>query len=235
MPYSLRVAGVSPLRVHQLGHRALHPVGGLVVADGGLDLGVSRGARQEFPVQFVDERDLAPLEGARFAGTDVAERILAFGKDERALVDGRQETVAEDADASEWDAAAAQHHESGQVPVLAAQPVADPGAHAGESGEGRPGVEVEIGLGVGHELGGHGTDHRQLVGHAADVGKEVADGDPAAPVAFELPGAGHDVAVHVEHGPFGLERHRLAGFPGPSGAWDRRSRRGRALPTGSRR
>ena len=125
-------------------------------------------------------------------------------------MDGRQESVAEDIDPPQRDPAAPQHHESGQVPVLTAQAVADPGAQGGKPGEGRPAVKIEVGLSVGHELGGHGADHRQLVGNAADVGKEIADGDSAASVALELPRAGEDVAVQVEHGPFSLERHGLA-------------------------
>ena len=49
-----------------------------------------------------------------------------------------------------------------------------------------------------------------IVGHGAEVRKQVADRDSAAPVAPELPGTGEDVAVQVEHGPIGLERHGIA-------------------------
>ena len=73
-------------------------------------------------------------------------------------------------------------------------------------------MEVEVGLCVCHELGRHGADDGQLVRNATDVGEQVTDRDSALPVVLELPGTGEDVAILVEHGALGLERHRLAGF-----------------------
>ena len=106
------------------------------------------------------------------------------------------------------NAAAAEDHEARQVLVLGAEAVGHPRPHAGEAVERHARVEVEVGLGVLHERGGHRADDGQLVGHAADVGEERAHGDAALAVTGELPGARPDVAVLVEHRPLGPERHR---------------------------
>ena len=140
------------------------------------------------------------------------QRLGVLRIDERALVDGRQEAVAEDVDAAERDAAAAEDDEAREVLVLGPEAVGDPGPHARKAGERHAAVEVEVRLRMLHERRGHRADDGQLVGDAAGVREERADRDAAAAVAGELPRAGPDVAVLVEHRPLGLERHRLAGL-----------------------
>ena len=210
-----RVHAVEPLRrrglagqVHQLGHRGLHPVGDLVVVDGRLDLLVAADALQEGGVQITDEPQAPPLPAVRLAGLHVVERFGVLGIEQRTLMDGGQEAVAEDVDPAQGDAAAAEDDEPRQVLVLGAEAVGDPRPQAGEPVERHAAVEIEVGLGVLHERRGHRADDGQFVGHAADVGKERADGDAALAVMRELPGARPDVAVLVEHRPLGLERHR---------------------------
>ena len=194
--------------VDELGHRGLHAVGDLVVVDGRLHLPVAADAVDEGGVEVADEAQAAPLPPVRLAGLHVAEGLGVLGIEHRALVDRGQEAVAEDVDPAQGDAAAAEDHEPGQVLVLGAEAVGHPRAHAGEAVERHAAVEVEVGLGVLHERGGHRADDGQLVGHAADVGEERAHRDAALAVVRELPGARPDVAVLVEHRPLGLERHR---------------------------
>ena len=132
-------------------------------------------------------------------------------------MDRREEPVAEDVDPAQRDAAAAEHHEPGQVLVFGAEAVGDPGAHARKPGERHPRVEIEIGLGVLHERRGHRADDRQFVGDAPDVRKQRTDRDAALSIVGELPGTWQDVAVLVEHRPFRLERHRPARLGGQTG------------------
>ena len=197
-------------QVGQLGHRGLHAVGDFVVVDGRLDARLAVGAVEEPPVEVADEREPRPLLGVGPGGPDVVQRLGVPGVDERALVDGGQEAVAEDVDPPERDAPAAEDDEPRQVLVLGPQTVGDPGPHAREAGERHAAVEVEVRLGVLHERRGHRADDGQFVGDAADVREERADRDAALAVAGERPRTRPDVAVLVEHRPFGLERHRPA-------------------------
>ena len=132
--------------------------------------------------------------------------------DQRSLMDRRQESVAHHGDSAVRDAAAASDHEARQVPILAAQPVGDPRPHARKSRERQAAVDVVVALGVLHELGGHGADHAQFIGDLAYAREQVADRDPALAARLERPRAREDRAVLVEHGPLGLERHRLTGL-----------------------
>ena len=66
-------------------------------------------------------------------------------------------------------AAGDQHDEAGQVLVLGAQAVGDPGAHAGPAGPRRAGVEQQLGGGVVELVGVHRPDHAQLVGDLVQV------------------------------------------------------------------
>ena len=117
-------------------------------------------------------------------------------------MDRGQEPVAEDIDPTQGNTTATQHHKSREVLVLGSKPISDPGSHAGEPGERHTAVKVEIGLGVFHKRCRHRTNHRQFVRNTADVRKQRTDRNTALSIASERPGAGQNVAVLVEHGPF---------------------------------
>ena len=192
----------------------MHAVGGLVVADRRLDLRVVVDLAEEVLIDVVDEREALALQPVRLFGAYVRQRLVAVGVNERALMDGRQVTVAKDVDAAQRDPAAANDDKARQVAVLGPQPVRHPRAQRREAGEGLSAVVIEVRLGVLHELDGHRADDGQAVGLPADVREQVADRNAAFTVMVELPRAGEDVAVLVEHRPLGGERHRLAGFFG---------------------
>ena len=212
-----RVHGVQPpgrlgflRQVDQLRHRRLHPVGDLVVVDRRLHLSVATNQVDEPGVQVANQGETIPLAGIGLPWPDVVQRLRILRIDERALVDRRQEAVAEHVHPAQRDAAAAEHHEPGQVLVLGAQPVGHPGAHAREAVERHAGVEVEVRLRMLHERRRHRANDRELVGDGPDVRKQRADRNAALPVTRELPRARQDVAILVEHRPLGLERHRFA-------------------------
>ena len=84
------------------------------------------------------------------------------------------------------------HHEGGQVAVLAAQAVGEPGAH------GRPPRLLVPGLQQGHGgivvdgLGVHRSDEAQFVGHTGGVGQQFAEHQARSAGGLEGEGAGSD-------------------------------------------
>ncbi len=69
----------------------------------------------------------------------------------------------------------AEHDVRGQVLVECPQAVADPGPHAGQRHCGRAGVHCQNRLKMLDDIGMQRPDHAQLVGHATQVRKELAD------------------------------------------------------------
>ncbi len=104
--------------------------------------------------------------------------------------------------------------EGGQVLAFAAESVGDPGAHAGEAGQGVPGVHEEA---TGPVEGGgafHGVDEGEVVDAPRQPGKEVAD--PAS--GFAVPAEGPLAGVAVA-GFGGEELQFPIGVEGLSGAF----------------
>ena len=78
--------------------------------------------------------------------------------------------------------------EGRQVVGLAPQPVTQPGPHRREAVEPEAAVLLKRAGRVVGGLGDHRPDHRQLVGHRADVGEQLGDGQrPLWPLLAELP------------------------------------------------
>ena len=112
----------------------LHAIGGLHHLDGALDLRVLLlQALHVQPVQLLDQVHLAALAvPVHLLAADVGDQPLRVEVvldprhlvgDVGALVDGRQEGVAPERRAHDGGLVRAEHHESGQVPVLAPEPV----------------------------------------------------------------------------------------------------------------
>ena len=91
--------------------------------------------------------------------------------------------------------AEAQHDEAGQVLVVAAQAVVDPGAEAGPAGDGMAGVQEQHAVGVQRQVGLHRADDGQVVGAGGDVREQVADRQAGLAVAAEAPGAFQPLAI----------------------------------------
>ena len=203
MPYSALGGGGFAAEVGGFGDLHLHAVGEFVVADGGFDLWGVADAADEVGVDFFEALEFACLGSGRLAAGDVAHRLA--GVDDRAGVVRREEAAAEVGDAAVGGDAAVEDDEAGEVLVGAAEAVGSPGAHAGPAEQRVAGVDAVDGVGVVGGEGGHRADDAEVVGAGAEVGEEVADGKPALAVAFEFPGAGHEVALAVEDGGVGFE------------------------------
>src|SRR4051812_26119726 len=80
---------------------------------------------------------------------------------------------------------------AGEVLILRAESVVDPGAEAGESGEATAGDEGELGGGVVDAVGLHGADEGDLVDDFLKMGQEVGDFAAALAAFRERPGASH--------------------------------------------
>src|SRR5262249_443966 len=149
------VGGVEPVelprgprlaaQVHQLGHGGLHAVGGLVVGDGGLDLVAAADRLLVQAVEALLGGEPAPLAGGGWAP---AGGCGAGGGGGGGGVGGGEEAVVEVVQPAGGDRPAVEDEEGGQVAVLAAQAVADPGAHAGPPLQDRAGVQEVVGARV---------------------------------------------------------------------------------------
>ena len=121
-----------------------------------------------------------------------------------------QKTVAVDADPAQRRTATRQDHVSRQVCVLTPQSVVHPRSGAGIPRLRKSRVDEVVSLSMLVGDAGHRTNDREVIGTLCDVWKEIAHGQPTLTVVFELPRAGHDVAVGVEHCRLDRDGHRLA-------------------------
>src|SRR4051794_26922003 len=90
--------------------------------------------------------------------------------------------------------------ERGQVLVVGAQAVAEPGAEAGAAGDLVAGADVGDGGVVIDRLGVHGLDEAQVVDAAGRPRQQLADPGPAAPVAGEAEFRGSDGEARLPAG-----------------------------------
>ena len=72
------------------------------------------------------------------------------------------------------------------------------------------GVNEVVRLGVLVSLTGHAADDAEIISAGGDVGKQLADRDPALSVAVEVPRTGHDAPHVVEHRGLHLAGHWFA-------------------------
>jgi hypothetical protein len=125
------------------------------------------------------------LRGGETRVADVGDRLLQV-IDEGPLIRGRQEAAAPERSALRglrW----AEHDEAGQVLVLAAQAVEEPGTEA-RPGEGLLArVHLQAGAVVIDVVGDHRADEAKIVHASGDVREQFADGRAALAVAGEAP------------------------------------------------
>lgn len=128
-------------QIGQAGDGGLHPVGQLIVGNGGFELIVVAEAVEGRGVEAFEEGELVALEGfGRFDPADVCDRVRARVED-RALIARGEEAAVEVVEAAGRDQAAVQDDEAGEVIALATQAVTEPGPHAGTTLQARAGVE----------------------------------------------------------------------------------------------
>ncbi len=110
---------------------------------------------KELAVDVVDEGQPLALQPIRFLGPDVVHRFFAAGVNNRPLMNGRQEAVAEHVAPAQRNAAAAENDKPRQVPVFAPQSIGRPRTDARETGKRTARVHEEISLCVFVEGGRH--------------------------------------------------------------------------------
>ena len=201
-PYILMVASLSLRTSKTSGRFGLHAVGGFHGADGGFELRVGLGVGHVQLVELLDEVELVPLlldveavvvdVGDELVGVEFL--LLGVGRDVGRLIDRGQEAGAPERWADGGGNLRAENDEAGEIFVVGAEAVGEPGAHGGTAGDVGSGVHHdERGLVVG-DFGVDGADDADVVDALADVGEELADFDAALAVALELEGRLHEGA-----------------------------------------
>ena len=134
------------------------------------------------PVHLLQQIELFALIGRRqIAVLHVAQDLLRIGLavvDVRALIDARQEAVAPQLRADDR-LAGAERHEAGQVLVVGAQPVGDPGAERGADRLHIAGVHHQQRRLVVRVVGPHRAHDADIVDAASDFGIQFGDLDAA--------------------------------------------------------
>ncbi len=169
--------------VQSLGRGELHAGGELVAFDPGVETGIGCALREVLAIEFGKKTSGIGLGLRRaicraFGGVEMRDGLLGPGANDRSLIDGGEEggrpifgTIGSEA------AMVGEDDEGREVVVHAAEPVADPRAHAGEAGA------VEAG---GLQIGG-------LTVHAGFSGQIMDEGD----VIDDLAQRGHGLAEHL--------------------------------------
>ncbi len=174
----------------------LHAVGGFHGLDAAFEEIVGTKAGAELAVEGLDGVELAALGGGvEPLVLQVGDHLLGldFGVGEgRALVFGGEEAAAEERTAA--GAAGAEGDESGEVLILRAEAVGEPGAEAGAGGEDGAGVDEAAGGGVGGVERVHRADDADVVDDGAHLGKKLAEFDAGLAVFGELEGTGEEAA-----------------------------------------
>ncbi len=183
-------------KVGEFGDGGLHPVGHFVLADAGGNFGIA-GVVEFEGVDFLEAVQHGAAQGAReafwvvevedgFAGVSEFNALKAGGEEAGAPVIVVEGLVA-----------GAEHFRDkndviGQVSVWGAEPVADPRADGGASGELMSCEQERHGGGMINLLGAHGLDEAEVIGDGADVGQPFADGGAALSPALEPCVGWHD-------------------------------------------
>ena len=176
-----------PVEVDHPGRLRLHAEGHLVAREAGGELGLVGEAARVAAVQLADEVELGALHlrSDRIRREQVGDR-LGPALDAHALVHRREEGGAPVARSVDHRALVVLHdHEVGQIAVLGADAVADPGAERRLAGDDRPRVHLADAGGVVESVGLAGADDRQVLGAFRDVRNPV--GEPLAGLGVPSP------------------------------------------------
>ena len=92
--------------------------------------------------------------------------------------------------------------------IFRAQPVSDPGAHAGSTLVCEPGMQKVVGVLMNRGRCGHGTDHADIVDALGDVGKQLADRDATFTVFIKCPWRTKSITDFVKLGWFDVDSKR---------------------------
>src|SRR5262249_39956552 len=147
------------------------------------------GAVEGGAVEAADQIHAGGAGGGECGGAGEVSDGLGAAAEEGALEGGGEGTGAGAIEAGGGERAGIEDDETGQLLVLGAEAVGDPGAHAGAALLAVAGVEKVVGVGVLGEVGGDGTDDGEVVDALGDVREEIADGDAALAVVAEAPRA----------------------------------------------
>ncbi len=90
--------------------------------------------------------------------------------------------------------------EAGQVVVLGPEAVERPRPQRGPDELRAAGVQHQIGLRMGRQVGVHAADDAQLVGMRGDLGEQLRDPEPALAVLAELPRRAHQLRPGIRPG-----------------------------------
>ena len=103
-----------------------------------------------------------------FEPLEIGDRRIA-GAEDRTLIGGRKKAGVEIVETARRNQPAVEDDETRQVPVLAAEAVAKPGAHARPALQTRTGVQEIIRRGMFRKLRDHRLHNGQIVGALGDV------------------------------------------------------------------
>src|SRR5207245_3642450 len=134
----------------------------------------------------VDQLELAPL--LRWFGRGRRPQMqnrTGAAAERRSLVRRRHEAGAPVACATRWFAGITHHHKTGQVLILAAQPVEHPRPHAGPAGEDAAGVHLADRTDVIQTIRPTGANYGQIIDAAGNVREPIADFDSRLAVFLE--------------------------------------------------
>ena len=187
--------------------------------------------RRAEPVERLQQIEFAALFGQReLLVVDERHQLLrvevladdligAFdlARDERALMHGREERAVPQRRAHRGRHIGAQHDVAGQVLVVAAETVGEPGAHRRPAHLDVPGVHHEHRRLVIRDVGVHRSNDADVIRATADVREELTHLQPALAVAREREGRLHERAglalgghrIARQRLPVVLRQHRL--------------------------
>ena len=159
------------LQIHELRHAALHAVGHFERLNPGVDLGVAQGIELEL-IQLVNPVEEPPshlVVHSLWIG-DIKDRLSLRSKLDALMVAGQEAaTPISGEERLILPEARAQDHKCGQLVVLAAQAVGEPGSHGRPPGlrgsrlhHGHPGIMID-------RFGVKGSNQGDVVGHTSDV------------------------------------------------------------------
>ena len=172
--------------IEQLGREGLHAKAEFQIADDRFELGIVRALRGVVAVERLNEIELTPLvRWGKMLAADVRNgglgKILAIDADGRAFVNGRQKRRRID---GRLGGAQADH--AGQILILRAEAVSDPGAHARATAEPFACVQLQEGLRMVAGVRVHAVDHAKFVRVLGGLGQQFGNPEAAVAVSLEI-------------------------------------------------
>ena len=170
--------------IEDIRSRGLHAIGGLHGFNGTLQLRVLIAKRLQIHlVQLFEKVDVASLNRWIYIGTGDIRNHLGcierlpfnpFVLDVRALIHGRQECRAPQRTADSKGLRRTEHHITGQILVLNAKAIGDPGTHRRPADNVGASVHHRDARLVVRNLRIHGAHHANLIGHSTDMRPKLA-------------------------------------------------------------